>query len=59
MARLTTCAASSAKHHIDDVGRATAVIYASLAHMPQAPELKYFLVKFVTAHYSRMRATVR
>src|SRR5436190_16561088 len=44
---------------IDDVGRATAVSYASLAYTPQAPELKYFLVKFVTAHYSRMRATVR
>jgi type IV secretory pathway TrbF-like protein len=44
---------------IDEVGRATAVSYASLAYTPQAPELKYFLVQFVTAHYSRMRATVR
>jgi type IV secretion system protein VirB5 len=44
---------------IDDVGRATAVNYAALAYTPQAPELKYFLVQFVTAHYSRMRATVR
>ena len=44
---------------IDDVGRATAVTYASLAYTPQAPELKYFLIQFVTAHYSRMRATVR
>jgi type IV secretion system protein VirB5 len=44
---------------IDDVGRATAVSDATLAYTPQAPELKYFLVQFVTAHYSRMRATVR
>jgi type IV secretory pathway TrbF-like protein len=44
---------------IDDVGRATAITEASLAYTPQAPELKYFLVQFVTAHYSRMRATVR
>ena len=44
---------------IDDVGRATAVNYASLTYTPQAPELKYFLVQFVTKHYSRMRATVR
>jgi type IV secretion system protein VirB5 len=44
---------------IDDVGRATAVTEASLMYTPQAPELKYFLVQFVTAHYSRMRATVR
>ena len=44
---------------IDDVGRATAVNYATLQYTPQAPELKYFLVQFVTAHYSRMRATVR
>ena len=44
---------------IDEVGRATAVSYASLTYTPQAPELKYFLVQFVTAHYSRMRATVR
>lgn len=44
---------------IDDVGRATAVSYASLEYTPQAPELKYFLIQFVTRHYSRMRATVR
>jgi type IV secretory pathway TrbF-like protein len=44
---------------IDDVGRATAVTYASLTYTPQTPELKYFLVQFVTKHYSRMRATVR
>ena len=44
---------------IDDVGRATAVNYASLTYTPQAPELKYFLIQFITKHYSRMRATVR
>jgi type IV secretion system protein VirB5 len=44
---------------IDDVGRATAVAEATLAYTPQAPELKYFLVQFVTAHFSRIRATVR
>src|ERR1700724_2640903 len=44
---------------IDDVGRASAIAEANLAYTPQAPELKYFLVRFVTAHYSRMRATVR
>src|SRR5580765_2789569 len=44
---------------IDDVGRAAAVSYDSLTYTPQAPELKYFLVQFVTMHYSRIRATVR
>jgi type IV secretory pathway TrbF-like protein len=44
---------------IDEVGRASATTDANLAYTPQAPELKYFLVQFVTAHYSRMRATVR
>jgi type IV secretory pathway TrbF-like protein len=44
---------------IDEVGRASAVNYASLAYTPQEPELKYFLIQFVTKHYSRMRATVK
>jgi type IV secretion system protein VirB5 len=44
---------------IDDIGRAAAVTYESLTYTPQAPELKYFLVQFVTKHYSRLRATVR
>jgi len=44
---------------IDDVGRATALSEAALTYTPQAPELKYFLVQFITAHYSRVRATVR
>jgi len=44
---------------IDDVGHAAAVSYDSLTYTPQAPELKYFLVQFITMHHSRMRATVR
>ena len=44
---------------IDDVGHAAAVSYDSLTYTPQTPELKYFLVQFITKHYSRMRATVR
>jgi type IV secretion system protein VirB5 len=44
---------------IDDIGRATAVNYTQFAYTPQAPELKYFLIQFVTKYYSRMRATVR
>src|SRR4249919_3167054 len=46
---------------IDDVGRAQAVQYDALTYKPvgQAPELKYFLIQFVTRHYSRIRATVK
>lgn len=46
---------------IDDVGRAQAVAYDVMTYRPvgQAPELKYFLVQFVTKHYGRMRATVK
>ena len=44
---------------VDEVGRASAVNYAASTYQPQAPELKYFLIEFVTDHYSRMRATVR
>jgi len=44
---------------IDDVGRASAVNETAMAYHPQAPELKYFLIQFVTDHYSRMRATVK
>jgi type IV secretion system protein VirB5 len=44
---------------VDEVGRASAVNYTATAYQPQAPELKYFLIQFVTNHYSRMRATVR
>jgi type IV secretion system protein VirB5 len=46
---------------IDEVGRAQAVAYDAMTYTPvgQAPELKYFLVQFVTRHYGRMRATVK
>src|SRR5256885_2051526 len=44
---------------INDVGRAEAVAYDSLTYTPQEPEIKYFLIQFVTRYYSRMRATVR
>src|SRR5438477_1019809 len=46
---------------IDEVGRAQAVQYDTLTYAPQgqAPELKYFLVQFVTKHFARMRATVK
>jgi len=46
---------------IDEVGRAQAVAYDATTYKPvgQAPELKYFLVQFVTKQYGRMRATVK
>jgi type IV secretion system protein VirB5 len=46
---------------IDQIGRAQAVNYDTLTYKPagQAPELKYFLVQFITKHYARMRATVK
>jgi type IV secretion system protein VirB5 len=44
---------------IDEVGRATALSDAARSYQPQAPELKYFLIQFVTTHYSRVRTTVK
>jgi type IV secretory pathway TrbF-like protein len=46
---------------IDEIGRAQAVQYDTLTYRPQgqAPELKYFLVQFVTKHFARRRATVK
>jgi type IV secretory pathway TrbF-like protein len=44
---------------VDEVGRAAAVSDAAAEYRPQAPELKYFLIQFVTDHYSLVRATVR
>ena len=44
---------------INDVGRAEAVRYESLAYHPAEPEIKYFLTDFVERHYGRMRATVK
>ena len=43
---------------IDDVGRAEAVAYDAAAYRPQAPELRYFLTRFVATHFSRLRATM-
>jgi type IV secretory pathway TrbF-like protein len=44
---------------IDDVGRAEAVPYDATSYKPQAPELRYFLTRFVATHFSRLRATVQ
>lgn len=44
---------------IDQVGRAEAVAYDAATWKPQTPELRYFLTRFVTLHYSRSRATIR
>lgn len=46
---------------IDEVGRAEAVQYDALTYRPagQAPELKYFLIQFVTKHFGRMRSTLK
>lgn len=46
---------------IDEVGRAQAVQYDALTYRPQgqAPELRYFLIQFITKHFGRMRSTVK
>jgi type IV secretion system protein VirB5 len=44
---------------IDAVGRAEAVEYDAATYRPQAPELRYFLTRFVVTHFSRLRATVQ
>src|SRR5438093_10257477 len=44
---------------IDDVGRAEAVAYDAATYRPQAPELRYFLTRFVAIHFSRLRATIQ
>ena len=43
---------------IDEIGRATAVNYAGFAYAPEAPELRYFLAKFVQLHYARLLGSV-
>src|SRR5262249_51397017 len=35
---------------IDEVGRATAISYSAAEYRPQAPEIRYFLIQFVTDH---------
>ena len=44
---------------INEVGRAEAVEYDATTYRPQAPELRYFLTRFVVTHFSRLRATVQ
>jgi type IV secretion system protein VirB5 len=44
---------------IDAVGRAEAVAYDAVTYRPQAPELRYFLTRFVVTHFSRLRSTVQ
>jgi type IV secretion system protein VirB5 len=44
---------------IDEVGRAEAVAYDASTYRPQAPELRYFLTRFVAMHFSRLRATIQ
>ncbi len=44
---------------INDIGRAEAIAYSGFNYKPQAPELKYFLIQFVTGYYGRIRATAR
>jgi len=44
---------------INDIGRAEAVDYDTATYRPQAPELRYFLTRFMVTHFSRLRATVQ
>jgi type IV secretory pathway TrbF-like protein len=44
---------------IDEVGRAEAVSYDATTYRPQAPELRYFLTRFVVTHFSRLRTTLQ
>jgi type IV secretory pathway TrbF-like protein len=43
---------------IDAIGRAEAVSYDAATWKPQTPELRYFLTRFVTLHFARMRGTI-
>lgn len=44
---------------INELGKAEAVSYGSLAYQPQESELKYFLIRFITGYYGRNHVTVR
>ena len=44
---------------IDDVGRAEAIPYDATSYRPQAPELRYFLTRFVATHFSRLRGSIQ
>jgi len=43
---------------IDEIGRAQAVAYDSLAYQPQYKETKYFLTRFCQLFYRRNRSTI-
>jgi type IV secretory pathway component VirB8 len=43
---------------IDEIGRAQAVAYESLAYKPEYKETKYFLTRFCQLYYRRNRATI-
>jgi type IV secretion system protein VirB5 len=44
---------------INEVGHAEVLKPIDLEYHPQEPEIKYFLIDFVTRHYGRIRATLR
>src|SRR5580765_1166328 len=44
---------------IDEVGRAEALALDATTYKPQAPELRYFLTRFVVTHFSRLRASIQ
>lgn len=43
---------------IDEIGRAQAVAYESLAYKPEYKETKYFLTRFCQLYYRRNRSTI-
>lgn len=43
---------------IDEIGRAQAVAYESLAYKPEYKETKYFLTRFSQLYYRRNRSTI-
>ena len=43
---------------IDEIGRAQAVAYDSLAYKPEYTETKYFLTRFCQLYYRRNRSTI-
>ena len=44
---------------IDEIGRAEAVTYDAATYQPRAPELRYFLTRFIVTHFGRVRATLQ
>ena len=44
---------------VNEVGRADALATKDFQYTPQAPEIRYFLTRFVTGFYGRHHATVR